>query len=73
MGRRVAGKATGKALQLLFKWMVIPKLYRKFDCYDEYVPFPCIPLSGTTQIIVDIYRTEGHESHHLGRIYRSAG
>ena len=53
--------------------MLIPKLYRKFDCYDEYVPFPCIPLSGTTQMIVDISLTEGHESHHLGRIYRSAG
>ena len=53
--------------------MVIPKLYRKFDCYDEYVPFPCIPLSGTTQMIVDISLTEGHESHHLGRIYRNAG
>ena len=53
--------------------MLIPKLYRKFDCYDEYVPFPCIPLSGTTQMIVDISLTEGHESHHLGRIYRNAG
>jgi hypothetical protein len=24
-------------------------------------------------MIVDISLTEGHESHHLGRIYRSAG
>ena len=51
----------------------MPKLDRKFDCYGKYVPFPCTPLSGTTQMIVDISLTEDRESHHLGRIYRNAG
>ena len=41
--------------------------------HDGLPIFPCIPQSGTTQMIVDISLTEGHESHHLGRIYRSAG
>ena len=44
-----------------------------FDCYDKYVPFPDSPVLGTTQMILDISLSGGHESRHLARIYRSTG